>query len=170
MESKVTENWWDSRARERFQTLAPLLDKGTDNARKVQLRRTIASDSGISEKTLRRWEKRYAEEGFAGLRPSARSSHYTERLPQGFGDILDEAVQLKREVPTRSVSQIIFILEGEGKAAPGVLKRSTLQRHLYDAGFGYRQMHKYTEGLRSSSRRFCKPHRMMLLQAVNSES
>ena len=51
---------------------------------------------------------------------------------------LDDAkrLQLRKEVPERSVAQIICILELEGYAAPGVLKRSTLERHLYRAGYG----------------------------------
>ena len=45
-----------------------------------------------------------------------------------------------------------------------MLKRSTVQRHLYDAGYGKKQMKKYSEAKYSSSKRFCKPHRMMLVQ------
>ena len=47
---------------------------------------------------------------------------------------------------------------------PGVLKRSTLGRYLYRAGFGVKQMQMYQDARESSSKRFCKPHRMMLLQ------
>ena len=59
---------------------------------------------------------------------------------------------------------IIFILEAEGFVAPGVLKRPTLERHLYKAGFGREHMQMYREARESSSKRFCKPHRMMLIQ------
>lgn len=58
----------------------------------------------------------------------------------------------------------IIILELEGYAAPGVLKRSTLERHLYRAGYGREQMQMYRDARGSSSKRFCKPHRMMLVQ------
>ena len=47
---------------------------------------------------------------------------------------------------------------------PGVLKRSTLERHLYKSGFGREHMQMYREARQSSSKRFCKPHRMMLIQ------
>jgi transposase InsO family protein len=77
---------------------------------------------------------------------------------------MEQAVQLKREVPKRSVRQIIKILELEGWAQPGVLKQSTMQRHLYDAGLGKKQMKRYAEKRETSSRRFCRPHRMELLQ------
>ena len=48
--------------------------------------------------------------------------------------------------------------------APGVLKRSTLERHLYKRGFGREHMEMYRDARESSSKRFCKPHRMMLIQ------
>lgn len=53
----------------------------------------------------------------------------------------------------------------EGRVPPGILKRSTMQRYLYKSGFGKKQMKKYTEARKSSSRRFCKPHRMMLVES-----
>ena len=58
----------------------------------------------------------------------------------------------------------IKILEIEGWAAPGTLKQSTLQRYLYKAGLGKKQMKKYTEGRETSSRRFCRPHRLELIE------
>lgn len=59
---------------------------------------------------------------------------------------------------------IIKILETEGLAAPGLLKESTLRRYLYNAGLGTRQMKRSAEKRASSSRRFCRPHRMELVQ------
>jgi transposase InsO family protein len=53
----------------------------------------------------------------------------------------------------------------EGRVAPGMLHRSTLQRHLYRNGFGKKQMRKYAEARNTSSKRFCKPHRMMLVES-----
>nr|WP_275955358.1 hypothetical protein [Mediterraneibacter glycyrrhizinilyticus] len=41
--------------------------------------------------------------------------------------------------------------------APGVLKRSTMERYLYKAGFGVRQMQLYNDAWKSSSKRFCSP-------------
>ena len=63
-----------------------------------------------------------------------------------------------------TVSQIILILELEHRIAPGELKRSTLERHLYKAGFGAKHLKTYKEARKSSSKRFCKLHRMMLIQ------
>jgi len=66
--------------------------------------------------------------------------------------------------------EFIYILELEGCVAPGILKRFTMERHLYRAGFGIRQMQMYNDAHKSSSKRFCKPHRMMLLQGDYSDS
>lgn len=38
------------------------------------------------------------------------------------------------------------------------------KRYLYNAGLGVKQMKRYTEKRETSSRRFCRPHRMELLQ------
>ena len=52
-------------------------------------------------------------------------------------ELLDQAILLRREVPTSSVKQIIQILEWEGKADPSLLKCSTLQGKLTEAGVFY---------------------------------
>lgn len=155
----------EQQAHQRFLLISPLLDPNLDEAKKLQLRENIAAAENISIRTLYRYEKAYREGGFSGLKPADRQMNPSARLPKNFGDLIQEAILLKREVPARSVRQIIQILELEGKAAPGVLKRSTMERHLYNAGFGVRQMKMYRDARESSSRRFCKPHRMMLIQA-----
>ena len=165
MDSREITTWQDEAALYRFQLIAPLLAQDLDKAKKVQLRKDIAAVNAVSEKSLRRYEAAYRSHGYAGLKPKVREKHRIQSLPVNFEELLEQAIQLKREVPSRSVHQIIYILENEGRVPPGILKRSTLQRHLYNAGFGQKQMRKYTEGLKSSSKRFCKPHRMMLLQA-----
>ena len=163
MKQKEITTWREETALERFRIISPLMDSNLDRDKKVQLRKELASQNNLSVKTLRRYERAFLEKGFAGLKPAERPG--TSRLPQAFEQLMQEAIQLKREVPTRSVRQIIYILEMEGKAEPGVLKRSTVQDHLYAAGFGQKQMKKYNEGQKSSSKRFCKPNRMMLVQA-----
>ena len=157
--------WQEEQALQRYQMISPLLDKSIDAAKKLQVRREIAERNGISERTLYRYELAYKKNSFNGLKPVARNQQYSKKLPKDFDKLLSEAIQLKREVPTRSVNQIILILEMEGLAVPGTLKRSTLQQHLYRAGFGKKQMKKYTDARKSSTKRFCKPNRMMLTQS-----
>lgn len=160
-----TTNWRDDAALERFQMISPLLDPDMDNAKRIQLRREIASSHDLSERTIYRYEKRYRENAFAGLRPMNRKVRRSARLPDNWDEIVGEAIILKREVPKRSARQIIKTLEIEGWAAPGVVKESTLRRYLYKAGLGVKQMRRYAEARETSSRRFCRPHRMELLQA-----
>lgn len=154
----------DETALERFQMIAPLLEDTLDPAKRVQLRYEIAQKNNLSYKTIKRYDDAYRENGFEGLKPKGHSPLEPGRLPKDFDSLLEEAVQLRREVPSRSVEKIISILELEGKAAPGVLKRPTLQRHLFEAGFGAVHLKTYKDARESSSKRFCKPHRMMLVQ------
>ena len=167
MSSQKTEDWQDAEALRRFQMIAPLMDQALDSAKKTATRRTIADDNGVSVKTIRRYESAFRSKGFSGLKPKSRKGSLDRRLPENYHEFVQEAIILKKEVPTRSVNQIITILEGEEKAPEGVLKRSTLQRYLYAAGFGEKQMKKYREDQKRQTavKRFCKPHRMMLAQA-----
>ena len=164
MEAKEVKKWQDEEALKRYGMIAPLLDPELDEGKRRQMREEAAERNGISQRTLYRYEKGYREEGFEGLRPAGRTKKRRQGLPENFEKIMEQAVQLKREVPKRSVRQIIKILELEGWAQPGVLKQSTMQRHLYGAGLGKKQMKRYAEKRETSSRRFCRPHRMELLQ------
>lgn len=160
----TTRQWQDQEALRRFQLIAPLMQPDLDDAKRLMLRRSIAEENNISIRTLYRYEKSYSEQSFEGLKPIGRAERLSALLPCNFPSLLEQAIQLRKEVPERSVSQIIYILEAEGQVAPGVLKRSTLERHLYRAGYGQRHMQMYKEARNSSSKRFCKPHRMMLVQ------
>lgn len=164
MEKKEVKKWQDEEALRRYRMIAPLLDEALDGGKRRQLREEAAEKNGVSKRTLQRYEKGYREEGFEGLRPASRTKKRQQRLPENFDEVMVQAVQLKREVPKRSVRQVIKVLEMEGWAQPGVLKPSTMQRHLYDAGLGRKQMKRYAEKRAVSSRRFCRAHRMELLQ------
>ena len=164
MKAKEVKKWQDEEALKRYGMIVPLLDPELDEGKRRQMREEAAERNGISQRTLYRYEKGYREEGFEGLRPAGRTKKRRQGLPENFEKIMEQAVQLKREVPKRSVRQIIKILELEGWAQPGVLKQSTMQRHLYGAGLGKKQMKRYAEKRETSSRRFCRPHRMELLQ------
>ena len=169
MQSKETKKWQDEEALKRFQMIVPLLDEGIDDGKKSHLRDEIAAKYGLSKRSIYRYEAKYKENAFEGLRPQNREKRRHQALPENFDEILEAAIQLKKEVPRRSVRQIIKILESEGYAPPGVIKASTLQRHLYNAGFGVKQMKRYTEKRETTSRRFCRPHRNELWQGDYSD-
>lgn len=162
--NQIIKQWEEQEALRRFQLISPLLCENLDDAKKLKLRKQIAEENGISLRSMYRYEKAYKEGQFSGLKPATRQKHRSQRLPENFDFLLEQAIQLRKEVPERSVAQIIFILEMEGHVAPGVLKRSTLERHLYKRGFGREHMKMYQDARESSSKRFCKPHRMMLIQ------
>jgi hypothetical protein len=159
-----SEKWQDEIALQRFQMISPLLDERLDPHKRQQLRETIAQNQQISIRTLFRYEAMQRQGGFTELKPHSKKRKPSPKLPEHYRELLQEAILLKREVPTRSINQIILILEMEGRVETGVLSRSTLQRHIYEAGFGKKQMKKYSEAKTTSSGRFVKPHRMMLLQ------
>lgn len=163
--ARTTKQWQEDQALARFQMISPLLDESLDQAKRTELREQLSMQYQISTRSLYRYENYYRENGFSGLKPRNRESRRAQTLPDNFEELVSEAIQLKREVPSRSVAQIILILEMEGLVPPGVLKRSTMQRYLYKSGFGKKQMKKYTDARKSSSKRFCKPHRMMLVES-----
>ena len=164
MQSKETKKWQDAEALKRYQMIAPLLDESLDEGKRRQLREEIAERYDVSKRSIYRYEEKYREGAFEGLRPMNREKRRSQALPDNYEEIVGEAIQLKREVPRRNVRQIIKILESEGYAPPGVIKASTLQRYLYNAGLGVKQMKRYTEKRETTSRRFCRAHRNELWQ------
>ena len=127
-------------ATERLQLLSPLLAEGLDPAKDKQIRTQICVQAGISERTLRRYLAQYRAKGFNGLKPKGKGRSTEEAIP---ANIVEQAILLRREVPSRSVAQIIQILEWEGLAEPGQVKRSTLQEKLAQRGYSTRHMRMY---------------------------
>ena len=147
---------------QRFQLISPLMAEGLDAGKMRELREGIAKANGLSERTIRRYLAQFREGGFSGLKPQGRSSiRKTDAIPNHF---LEQAILLRKEVPTRSVAQIIQILEWEGLAEPGQIKRSTLQEKLTEKGYSTRHMKLYSQaGI--AARRFQKRHRNQLWQS-----
>jgi transposase InsO family protein len=146
-------------ASERMQLLAPLLAEGLDTARASQIKRQICEQTGLSERTLRRYLAKYRQEGFGGLRPRGKGRQPSEAtIPP---EVLEQAILLRREVPGRSVAQLIQILEWEGRIQPGQIKRSTLQERLAERGYSTRHMRMYAES-GVAARRFQQRHRNRL--------
>lgn len=145
----------------KMQLISPLLANGLDPAKSSQLKVEICEQTGLSERTLRRYVTQFKSDGFDGLKPKGKGRKQTEAIPP---HLLEQAILLRREVPGRSVSQIIQILEWEGKAVPGALKRSTLQEKLSERGYSSRHMKLYTSS-GVAARRFQKRFRNSLWQS-----
>lgn len=147
---------------QRFQLISPLLAEGLDAGKVKELKDQIAKASGLSERTIRRYLAQFREEGFGGLKPQGRKvPRKSEAIPP---HILEQAILLRKEVPSRSVAQIIQILEWEGLAEPGQIKRSTLQEKLTEKGYSTRHMRLYAQS-GVAARRFQKRHRNQLWQS-----
>ncbi|MGE7274873.1 DDE-type integrase/transposase/recombinase [Brevibacillus panacihumi] len=146
-------------AAERVQLLAPLLTEGLDPAKAREIKQRICEQTGISERTLRRYLAAYRQEGFCGLKPKSKGKQLT--LPAIAPEILEQAILLRREVPSRSVAQIIQIMEWEGRIQPGQIKRSTLQEKLTAHGYSTRHMRMYADS-GVAARRFQQRHRNRL--------
>jgi transposase InsO family protein len=145
-------------ATERFDLIVPLLSDGLDKGRRYDLTHEIANQNGISERTLRRYVSAWKDGGFEALKPKQGWERPDNRLGANFDSIVQAAIGLRRESPSRSVADIIKILELEEAIAPGSVARSTLQRHLQKRGYALSQMRMYTtKG--TAARRFKKEHR-----------
>lgn len=147
-------------AEERMSMIAPLLSQNMDSRRVEQLRQEICERNQISQRTLERYLCAYLNGGFEALKPQSRSSQSNYKIPQ---ELLDEAIQLRRELPSRSIPTIIKILELEKKAPPGFLKRTTLQDALSRAGYSTAMMKLYNDK-GYASQRFQRLHRHDLWQ------
>ncbi|MDR2571055.1 MAG: DDE-type integrase/transposase/recombinase [Oscillospiraceae bacterium] len=160
IENKVA----DETAENRFKIISPVLvakEEGTDAAKIIHLKKDVCTRHGISYRTLGRWLDAHEKNGFSGLRPMPKVYRGHNIIPEG---LIEEAILLRREVPSRSVSQIIEILELEGKAPVGLLRRTTLQEKMAARGYSSRLMKLYQQkGV--ASRRFERLDRNDLWQA-----
>ena len=142
----------------RHKIIAPILaamEENADAAKVVLLKKEAQEQHGISRRTQERWLAAYEARGFAGLKPTDRSRNTPGAISE---EVIAEAIMLRREVPGRSVPQIIEILEMEGRVPEGVLKRTTLQDKLQERGYSSRQMKLYQQG-GLAARRFQRKER-----------
>jgi len=154
----------DEIALERHKIIAPIIsaiEDGSDLAKIYQLKAETIESFGISRRTLGRWLEGWAKNGFEGLKPMPRNLRPSVSIPTA---LIEEAVLLRREVPSRSIDQIIGILEAEGKAPKGFLRRSTLQNHLQRKGYSSAQMKLYTQK-EIAARRFARKERNEMWQS-----
>lgn len=124
----------------RYRVIAEVVTEPSGH-RRQQLMATIvkrqheiphSSRTSIGLRTLQRWVKDYQDFGLPGLMPQ-------ERRDAGQGQaiapaIVEAAAKLRRDVPGRSVRQVIEMLEMSRQVPRGVLKRSTLADALARCG------------------------------------
>lgn len=148
-------------AADRMKIIAQLMDTALDKGKRQLLKEQICIQTGLSERTIRRYLNDYKEKGFEGLKPHNPGRGGNSIIPE---EVILDAIALRREVPKRSITELIRILEWEGKVEPGFLKRSTLQDQLNYRGYSSRQMRTYASSV-TGARRFQKPWRNYLWQS-----
>ena len=143
----------------RFEVIAPLVVHTLKPGERAHIVRDLAArlwktpdgrTIRIHARTITRWLARYKAQGFSGLLPEERSDRGAGRvLPE---QVVTRAIALRQEDPERSVLQIIRLIELEGVAAVGQLKRTTLSEALCRAGVSRAEVtrHKQTFQLRES--------------------
>ena len=94
----------------------------------------------ISQRTLRSWVRAYNASGLSGLYSKRRSTrNQFKAIP---AEVLEAAVELRRELRTRSISQILHLLKMAGYDVTKVSK-TTLNSHLNR--LGVRKEKPYTD-------------------------
>ena len=144
----------------RMRMIAPLLAPDLGHSDITKLKNDISAEYEVSVRTLERYCKSYLERGFEGLCPQGKNPHVKYKIPE---DLLESAIELRRELPSHSIHTIIRILEMEGKAQPGFLKRTTLQDAFTRAGYAASMMKVYQDN-GYASQRFQRLHRHDLWQ------
>ncbi len=143
----------------RYGVIAPVVVRPLGRGEQARLLRELAGKTykipfskatTVTQRTLERWLRFYRKGGIEALKPTGRGDKGSPRaLPRA---VLEKAEALKRELPSRSVPQIIAMLQLAGEVDAGQLKVSTLRRHLSELGV---KMPSRERG----HRRFQSPHR-----------
>lgn len=81
----------------------------------------------LSPKTIERWYYNWKRSSFDGLFPSTRKDRGFSHIEQA---LQDKILQLKKELPSRSLNTIIHLLESQGVIGKGKLSRASLHRFL----------------------------------------
>jgi putative transposase len=125
-----------------YDVLSPLLREGLDRAEKRQLMDDITSRTyvipysrkrGLKAATVRRKLRAFGEGGFRALAPAVRSDKGTPRaVPEV---VLQRALELKAELPTRSVRTIVELLKHDPALPAAKVAPSTLSRLLKERGY-----------------------------------
>jgi len=123
-------------AQYRFEVIAPLVCRRLDEEERREVKRAILSrryltpdgdERFVADRTVRSWQARYKKYGFDGLKrmtPPTKGRFHA--IPE---EIIEKAVELRLELPTRSVKRVLTLLKAQSIDISGISK-STLNYHL----------------------------------------
>ncbi len=142
----------DQMAIVRCSALGPLISARLEHGDKAQLfkeaaARTYEGPDGqpikVTARTVEDWYYSWKHQGLDGLSPKQRKDAGTSRvITPELGDLI---LQLKRELPRRSIRRIVKMLERAGKVPKGFLKKSTVHRFLQFHGYSARPRRAHEE-------------------------
>lgn len=121
----------------RFQLIGPLLDDNQTEEQKGRHRADVLErlhehpwrgPIKVAGRTLRRWCRTYRTNGLSGLVPAPRKDvGQAIKIPLAS---VERALKLREEDGRRGIPQLIRLLVAERPEWKGLLKRTTLDRHL----------------------------------------
>lgn len=121
------QQWQEEEALRRFQLISPLLQTGLDDAKRIQLRKKIAEENNISVRSLYRYEKAFSERQFTGLKPADREKHRSQKLPENFEFLLEQAITDSKLTPRWFYKGLLDQLGLESRFYRGDSKRQLQQ-------------------------------------------
>ena len=121
------QQWQEEEALRRFQLISPLLQTGLDDAKRIQLRKKIAAENNISVRSLYRYEKAFSERQFTGLKPADREKHRSQKLPENFEFLLEQAITDSKLTPRWFYKGLLDQLGLESRFYRGDSKRQLQQ-------------------------------------------
>ena len=121
------QQWQEEEALRRFQLISPLLQTGLDDAKRIQLRKKIAEENNISVRSLYRYEKAFSERQFTGLKPADREKHRSQKLPENFEFLLEQAITDSKLTPRWFYKGLLDQLGLESRFYRGDSKRPLQQ-------------------------------------------
>lgn len=133
----------------RFGLIAQVVQRQLQPGERYALLREIAKQrytipgsekSTVSVRTLERYLQAFEKDGFEGLKPQLRKKGGS--LQNQNPEVLSRAIELRKELPSRSVEQVIRILELEKVVSMGILKPRTLSRYFQEKGWSKKDIYR----------------------------
>lgn len=152
----------------RYGVIAPLINQDLKTGEKYALAKELSKKTykipnskktSISLRSIHRYLLAYEKDEMKGLTPKNREDMGTVRaIPE---DILTLAKDMREEVHSRSVEQIITMLEMSGKTPKGMLRPRTLCDYFRREKVSRQDLRKKNTG---EYHKFQKPHRNSMWQ------